>query len=63
DLERSLSNQQPIINPLPLGHSVYLSLDPASESWLDKAHDYAGKAASLLTQNPLSRSYGKVTKS
>uniref|UniRef100_A0A0K2V3W8 Mediator of RNA polymerase II transcription subunit 27 n=1 Tax=Lepeophtheirus salmonis TaxID=72036 RepID=A0A0K2V3W8_LEPSM len=75
ELERSLSNQQPIINPLLLGPSVYLSLDPAAETvpiysnlvagykWLDKAHDYAGKAASLLTQNPLSRSYGKVTKS
>nr|ACO14943.1 Mediator of RNA polymerase II transcription subunit 27 [Caligus clemensi] len=75
DLERNFGNQQAIINPLLLGPSVYLSLDPAGETvpiysslvsgykWLDKAHDYAGKAASLLTQNPLSRSYGKVTKS
>lgn len=48
ELEQSLSNQQPISNPLPLGHSVYMNLDAAidniavyndlvtSYKWMDK---------------------------
>ena len=75
DLETTLSNQQPISNPLPLGHSVYLSLDAAIENipiynklvtsyrWLDKVHDYSTGAALLLSQNSLNRSYGKFAKS
>ncbi len=60
---------------MPLGHTVYLSLDAASEvvplysslvssyKWLDKAHEYSAAAATLLSQNSLSRSYEKVFKS
>ncbi|CAB4057242.1 MED27 [Lepeophtheirus salmonis] len=53
ELERSLSNQQPIINPLLLGPSVYLSLDPAAETVPIYSNLVAG----------YNRSYGKVTKS
>ena len=59
---------------MPLGPSVYLSLDAAKEvvplynnlvssyKWLDKVHEFAGAAASSLSQNSLSRSYGKLYK-
>jgi hypothetical protein len=52
---------------MPLGHTVYLSLDAASEmvplysslvssyKWLDKAHEYAGVAASALSQGSILR--------
>jgi hypothetical protein len=65
--------QQPV-SAMPLGHTLYLSLDADSEvvplysslvssyKWLDKAHDYAGGAATTLSQNSLSRSYGKIFK-
>lgn len=33
-----------------------------SHKWLDKAHDYAGNAASFLSQNSLKRSFGAVAK-
>lgn len=74
DLETNLTKQQPIVTPLPLGHSVYLSLDASLETvpvygtlvtsykWLDKTHDYSEKAVSYLTQNSLNRSHGKVAK-
>lgn len=54
---------------------MYLSLDAAYDSmpiyhrlvnsykWLDKAHEVAGGAAALLSQNSLNRSYGKVARS
>ena len=73
ELETNVNQPQPSI-PLPLGHSLYLNTDASNESvalynslvtgykWWDKAHDYAGGAASLLSQNSLNRSYGKVTK-
>jgi len=59
----------------PLGHSLYLNTDPASQSmalyqalvsgykWWNKAHDYACGAGLALNQNSLNRSTGKVTKS
>ncbi len=73
DLEKCLNEYQHAVNP-PLGQSIYLSLDAAHDSvpvynglvnsykWLDKAHEYAGGAASMLSQNSLNRSYGKVAK-
>ena len=73
ELEVNVSQPQAAI-PLPLGHSLYLNTDPTTESvalynslitgykWWDKAHDYAGGAASLWSQNSLNRSHGKVTK-
>eukprot|EP00095_Tigriopus_kingsejongensis_P009055 maker-scaffold308_size214241-snap-gene-1.33 protein:Tk09055 transcript:maker-scaffold308_size214241-snap-gene-1.33-mRNA-1 annotation:"mediator of rna polymerase ii transcription subunit 27" len=74
DLEQTLNHQPPIATPLPLGQSVYLSLDTAVDSipiyqnlvssyrWLDKTHDYAHCAAAFLSQNSLNRSIGKVSK-
>lgn len=74
ELEQTLNNQPPISNPLPLGQSVYLSLDTAIDSipiyqnlvssyrWLDKTHEYASSAAGFLGQNSLNRSIGKVSK-
>ena len=73
ELETNVNQPQPSI-PVPLGHSLYLNADASNESvalynslvtgykWWDKAHDYAGGAASLLSQNSLNRSFGKVTK-
>jgi hypothetical protein len=73
-LEQNLNSHQHVANPLPLGQSIYLSLDAAHDSvpiynnlvtsyrWLDKAHEIAGGAASMLSQNSLNRSYGKVAK-
>lgn len=75
ELEQRANAHQALSPPLHLGHSVYLSLDTAVESipiynalvnshkWLDKAHEFSGGAATLLSQNSLSRSYAKVTKS
>lgn len=74
ELETSVNQPQRSI-PLPLGHCLYLNTDASNEyvalysslvteyKWLDKAHDYAGGAASLLSHNSLNRSYGKITKS
>lgn len=70
-----MNSQQPIAMPLPLGQSVYLSLDAAMDSipiyndlvtsyrWLEKTRDYALGAASFLGHNSLSRSMSKVAKS
>ena len=67
DLDQHLSNQQPISTHLPLGHSVYMSLDAAidnipvynslvgSYKWIDKAHEYAAGVAPLLSQNSLNK--------
>ena len=74
ELETKANMTQPSINSLPLGNSVYLSLDAAPESikiyqdlaksyqWYDKTRDYATGASNLVSQNSLSRSYGKMTK-
>jgi len=74
DLEQTLSGLAPVSNPLPLGYSVYLSLDAVSEhaplygslvnsySWLDRAHEASSAAAAVLGQNSLNRTYGKMTK-
>jgi len=74
ELETKANMTQPSINSLPLGNSVYLSLDAAPESikiyqdlaksyqWYDKTRDYATGASNLVSQNSLSRSYGKITK-
>ena len=73
-METKANMTQPSINSLPLGNSVYLSLDAAPESikiyqdlaksyqWYDKTRDYATGASNLVSQNSLSRSYGKMTK-
>ena len=75
ELEAKANMTQPSINSLPLGNSVYLSLDAAPESikiyqdlaksyqWYDKTREYATGASNLVSQNSLSRSYGKMTKS
>jgi len=75
ELETKANMTQPNINSLPLGNSVYLSLDAAPESikiyqdlstsykWYDKTREYATGASNLVSQNSLSRSYGKMTKS
>ena len=75
DLENKVSPASTTDNRLPLGHSVYLSLDVPSEStslynslastyqWFDKTKDYASEAGPMLSQNNLSRSYGKVSRS
>lgn len=75
ELEAKANMTQPSINSLPLGNSVYLSLDAAPESikiyqdlaksyqWYDKTREYATGASTLVSQNSLSRSYGKMTKS
>ncbi len=67
DLEQRLGAQPPVGNPLPLGHSVYLCLDTSVENfpvyagltstykWMDRAHEYSGGAATLLSQNSLNR--------
>ena len=72
ELDQSLNAHQHWAGPFPLGQSLYLSLDSAPDSmpiynnlvmsyrWLDRAHDYAGTAATMLSQNSLNRSYGKV---
>ena len=72
ELETKANLTQQNISSLPLGHSVYLSLDAAPEStsiynslfnsyqWFDKTREYSSGATSLLGQNNLSRSYGKV---
>ena len=71
EAKANLATQQNV-SSLPLGHSVYLSLDAAPEStsiynslfnsyqWFDKTREYSSGATSLLSQNNLSRSYGKV---
>ena len=71
--EQLVNVQQPVTG-MPLGHTVFLSLDASSEvvplysslvssyKWLDKAHEYSGIAASMLTQNSLGRSSNKVWK-
>ncbi len=71
ELGHRLHSQQPLNNPLPLGHSVYLCLDTAQENvpvygslvsgyaWIDKAHTYSAGAASLLAQNSLNRFEGE----
>ena len=71
--EQMVNVQQPV-SGMPLGHTVFLSLDASSEvvplysslvssyKWLDKAHEYSGIAASMLTQNSLGRSSNKVWK-
>jgi len=58
----------------PLAHGVYLNADSANESmalyqslvtgykWWNKAIDYAGGAALLLSQNNLKRSSGQIAK-
>jgi len=75
DLENKVSPASTTDNRLPLGHSVYLSLDVPSEStslynslastyqWFDKTKDYASEAGPMLSQNNLSRSYGRVSRS
>ncbi len=74
DLEAKANAQTAGSSMFPLGHSVYLNLDTASESaslynslagsykWLDRTHEYAGTALSVLSQNNLIRTHGKVTK-
>jgi len=71
DLETKANLTQQNVSSLPLGHSVYLSLDAAPEStsvynslfnsyqWFDKTREYSSGATSLLSQNNLSRSYQK----
>jgi len=62
----------PVSNPLPLGHSVYLSLDAVTEHaplysdlvasyrWLDAAHESASEASGILGMNSLNRTHGKL---
>ena len=75
ELENKVSPASTVVNSLPLGHSVYLSLDVPSEStkiynelaptyqWFDKTKEYASEAGPMVNSNNLSRSYGKVTRS
>jgi len=72
EVETNVSQPSNLQSQLPLGN---LDSDSAQESfslytdlaksykWLDKAHEFAGGAASNLSQNSLKRSYGAVTKS
>jgi len=72
EVETNLSQPSNLQSQLPLSN---LDSDSAQESfplytdlaksykWLDKAHDFAGGAASNLSQNSLKRSYGAVTRS
>jgi len=72
DVESNLNQPINLQSQLPLAN---LDSDSAQESfplyadlarsykWLDKSHEFAGNAASNLSQNSLKRSYGAVTKS
>ena len=72
-MEATINKPQTTISH-PLGNSLYLNTDAANDSmalynslvtgykWWNKAHDYAGGAAMLLSQHSLNRSSGKVTK-
>lgn len=71
-MEAKANLMQPSVNSFNgLGNSVYLNLDALPEStsvynnlvssyrWFDKTREYASGAATLVSQNSLSRSYGK----